>query len=90
MPVSLLVPHLHLLARQALSCVLLLLLLGNTHGKSTAGGLGVGAPTLPGCLLSSRVSHLTPVYMSYTLDLCSGSFTAGLVVEPPLSRALKL
>lgn len=79
MPVSLLVPHLHLLARLSPMCCCCCL---GIHMGITTGGPGVGAPTSLGYSLSSRVSLTWVLCTHLTLwTPVLGSSTAGLVVD---------
>lgn len=82
MPVSLLVPHLHLLARLSSMCCCCCCCYLGIHMGITTGGLGVGAPTSLGYSLSSRVSLTWVLCTRLTLWIpVPGSSTAGLVVD---------
>lgn len=76
---------------QALSHVLLLLLLRNTHGNNNWWSRCRGSH-LPGVFFEQQsISHLSPVYASYPLDPCSGEFHCWFGCwQPFLSLALKL
>lgn len=66
---------------QALSHVLLLLL-GNTHGKRTAGGLGIGLPPFWGIRWAAEYLSLDScVHVLALGSLFWGSSKAGLVVD---------